>query len=73
MLFLTDFVSGGIMWWLGFIFAPRLLIAFLSLAYWEQNSTLVVLAWICALMGESAEKSGVSSRRRSENNLRFAR
>lgn len=51
---------GGILWWLGFIFAPRILVAVLaSLAYWPQNYILVILAWIWALAGEGVEKSAI--------------
>lgn len=57
MLMMTDFVSGGIIWWLGWVFAPRLLIAFLSLAYWNTNPGLVICAWIFAFIGEAGEKS----------------
>jgi hypothetical protein len=57
MLLFTNFVSGGWLWWLGFIFCPRLLIAFLSLPYWGTNAVLVFGAWLCALGGETAEKS----------------
>jgi hypothetical protein len=56
-LLLSSVLSGGILWWLGWIFAPRLLVAILATnAYWEANTVLVVLTWIWALSGESAEK-----------------
>ena len=50
---------GGLLWWLGFFFAPRLLVACLAtLAYWNTNPALVVVAWFVAISGESAEKWG---------------
>lgn len=48
---------GGILWWLGFFIAPRILIATLAtVAYWQTNPILVILAWLIALGGESSEK-----------------
>jgi len=64
-LFFSSVASGGLLWWLGFIFAPRLLVAILATsAYWDTNVILVVLTWIWALGGEGAEKSAVVSARR---------
>lgn len=55
MLFAT--VWGGILWWIGWIFAPRLLVAILATTfYWETNTVLVVLTWFWAIGGEGAEK-----------------
>lgn len=51
---------GGLLWWLGWLFAPRLLVAILATAnYWQTNPILVVLSWCWALSGESVEKGGV--------------
>ena len=48
---------GGIFWWLGFVFAPRWLVAILAtLAYWHENPILVIIAWLVCLSGESTEK-----------------
>ena len=56
MLF-SSVVSGGIFWWLGWLFTPRLLAACLAtVAYWETNQVLVVCAWLIAWGGESGEK-----------------
>lgn len=50
---------GGLLWWLGFFFAPRILVAVLaSIAYWQTNPILVVIAWFVAISGETAEKWG---------------
>lgn len=65
MLLTTEFLSGGVLWWLGYVFAPRLLIAFLSLAYWNTNPVLVVFTWIFAFMGESGEKSCCAKKKQS--------
>ena len=62
-LFFSSVASGGILWWLGFIFAPRLLVAILaSFAYWQTNPVLVILAWLWAIAGESVEKKAVSKK-----------
>ncbi len=62
-LFFGSVASGGILWWLGFIFAPRLLVAILATtAYWPTNMILVIITWIWALSGETAEKTLVKRR-----------
>lgn len=51
---------GGCIWWLGWLFAPRLLVAILAtFSYWETNTFLCVLTWLWALSGEGAEKETV--------------
>ena len=61
-LFFSNIIAGGILWWLGFFLTPRLLVAILATqSYWETNPILVVLTWIWALGGESAEKKAASS------------
>jgi hypothetical protein len=50
---------GGFFWWLGWIFAPRLLVAILAtMAYLQTNPMLVFLAWIWATLLEVFEKRG---------------
>ena len=62
-LFFSSVASGGILWWTGFVFAPRLLVAILATtAYWNTNTILVVFTWFWALSGESTEKFVVSKR-----------
>jgi hypothetical protein len=57
---------GGLLWWLGFFFAPRILIATLAtLAYWNTNQLLVIFAWLIALGGESSEKMVIRRKMRS--------
>ncbi|MBF0366578.1 MAG: hypothetical protein HQK50_13480 [Oligoflexia bacterium] len=54
---------GGLVWWLGWLFFPRLLVACLAtITYWNQNKILVVLAWLVALGGESSEKIVINKR-----------
>lgn len=56
-LLLGNVATGGLFWWLGWLFAPRVLVAVLAtLAYWYQNPFLVLIAWLAALGGESSEK-----------------
>lgn len=55
--------TGGLVWWLSWVFAPRLLVAFLAtIAYWNTNPVLVAISWVAALGGESSEKYVVVSR-----------
>jgi hypothetical protein len=65
-LLLGSFVTGGVLWWLGWIFTPHLLVALLSLQYWNTNPLLAVIAWIVALGGTSAETKTVTHKRRHD-------
>lgn len=57
-LIISSVPFGGLLWWLGFFIAPRLLVACLAtLHYGQQNPLLVTAAWIVALSGETGEKS----------------
>lgn len=59
-LLLSGVAYGGLLWWLGLIFAPRLLVAILATtAYWDTNTVLVIITWLWALSGEGAEKHQV--------------
>jgi len=54
---------GGVLWWLGFIFTPRILVSVLAtIAYWQQNPILVLISWLVALGGESGEKYYIRSK-----------
>ena len=56
-LLFSSVATGGFVWWLGWFFAPRILVAVLAtLAYWYQNPFLVCVAWLTAFGGESSEK-----------------
>lgn len=62
-LLFSSVAFGGILWWLGWIFAPRFLVAVLAtLAYWKTNPVLVMIAWLIALGGETTEKYVIRKR-----------
>lgn len=62
MLFATTF-GGGLLYWLGWVFAPRLTVAIIAtMLYSETDLVMVVLAWIWALAGEASEKGIASAR-----------
>lgn len=70
MLFATAW--GGLLWWLGWLFLPRLTVAILATTcYWQTNPVLCILAWFWALGGESTEKTVVTrgASRRSPRRL----
>lgn len=63
-LFFSSVPFGGLLWWLGFFFYPRLLVATLAtITYLKTNPLLVLIAWFVAISGELFEK--VAIRRRS--------
>ena len=65
MLFATT-AGGGLLYWLGWFFAPRLTVAILATTYfWQTNTTLCVFAWIWAFAGEAGEKVTISVKRRT--------
>jgi hypothetical protein len=65
-LLFSSVVSGGFLWWLGWVIAPRLLVAILATsAYWDTNPVLVVFTWFWALAGEGTEKKAVSPKTRA--------
>ena len=50
-------MPGSLLFWIGWLFLPRLMIAILAtLFYSSTNPILVILSWFFALTGESAEK-----------------
>ncbi len=56
-LLFSSVASGGVFWWLGFFFCPRILVAGLAtMAYFKTNPALVVFSWMIAVSGETAEK-----------------
>lgn len=62
-LLLSSVVSGGFLWWLAWVFSPRILVAYLAtVAYWQTNPILVVISWVIALGGETSEKTVVINR-----------
>lgn len=55
-LLVSSIATGGFFWWLGWLFAPHLLVAILAtMTYWDTNPILVVFAWLFALGGSSTE------------------
>ncbi len=63
-LLFSSVVTGGVFWWLGFIFCPRVLVASLAtVAYFHTNPLLVVVSWLVALGGETVEKVGLGGNR----------
>lgn len=61
---------GGIFFWLGFIFTPRLLVAILATKYYvETNPFLVFFTWIWALFGENFEKTKIVKFSKKRSNL----
>lgn len=64
-LLFSSVATGGIMWWLGWIFYPRILVAILAtIAYLQTNPLLVAISWFVALSGEFAEKKGIVANKR---------
>lgn len=64
-LLFSSVVTGGLFWWLGFIFCPRILVASLAtVSYFHTNPLLVVISWLVALGGETMEKAGIGGRQR---------
>lgn len=62
-LFLGSLQVGGLIWWAGFFFAPRILVACLAtVSYWHNNPVLVIISWLIALGGESSEKFVITKR-----------
>ena len=59
MLFGTT-VGGGWLYWLGWLFAPRLTVAiYATMLHSQVNLVLVILTWIWALGGEHCEKTSI--------------
>jgi len=64
-LLFSSVATGGFLWWLGFFFCPRILVASLAtVTYFHTNPILVVISWLVAIGGETMEKAGLSGRRR---------
>ncbi len=55
-LILASTVTFGVWAWLGFFFAPHLLVAiYATTLYWDSNPLLCIIAWAVALGGTSSE------------------
>ena len=55
-LLLGSFLTGGILWWIGWLLTPHLLVAILSIPYWDENPVLVIIAWLFAFGGTHVER-----------------
>ena len=63
-LLFSSVATGGFIWWLGFFFCPRILVASLAtVAYFHTNPILVSISWMIALGGEFFEKRGIGRSR----------
>jgi hypothetical protein len=63
-LLFSSVAFGGVLWWLGFLFMPRILVASLAtVAYFHTNPVLVVISWLAAFGGEVFEKWGIGGRK----------
>ncbi len=61
------FIGGpfGLLHWLGWFFAPHLLVAILATAnYWDTNPVLCVIAWFFAFAGTGGEGAAARGARR---------
>ena len=66
--------GGSLLWWLGWLVAPRLLVAILATnSYWHTAPVLVVLTWIWAVGGERFEKGYFRKRWHYKYMLAFKR
>ncbi|HXH31000.1 MAG TPA: hypothetical protein VNJ01_09330 [Bacteriovoracaceae bacterium] len=62
-LLFSSVASGGLFWWLGLVFCPRVLVASLAtVKYFDTNPVLVAIAWVVAVGGETMEKKGLSGK-----------
>ncbi len=64
-LLFSSVPSGGLFWWIGLVFCPRVLVAALAtVTYYHTNPILVGVSWVVALSGEVLEKKGLAGRKR---------
>ena len=62
-LLFSSVAFGGLFWWIGFFFVPRILVAVLAtMSYLQTNPVLVIISWLVALSGESTEKYALRRR-----------
>ena len=59
-------VTGGFLFWLGFLLVPRIYIAIIACYnFWETNPVLCVIAVLSCLGGEGTEKNTITRKYRS--------
>lgn len=72
-LLFSSVASGGFLWWLSWLFFPRVLVATLAtFAYFQTNPILVTISWLVAFGGESFEKRTLTRSRIVVHNFRPA-
>lgn len=59
-LLVASFVTGGLWWWLGWIFVPHFLVAILAIPFFATNPVLVIMAWVLAIAGTGTESKTVT-------------
>ena len=65
MFIFFSVMTGGLGFWLGVLFVPRIMVAFWATTYyWHTNPLLCIMAWIFALSGETKEKTLVVSKKK---------
>ncbi len=63
-LLFSSVASGGVLWWLSWLFFPRILVAVLAtFAYFQTNPILVTISWLVAFGGEGFEKRTIGRNR----------
>jgi hypothetical protein len=68
MLVWGTLTSGGVLWWLGYIFLPGIVVAYEATThYWDTNPVLCVFAWFVAFTTSNTESrvTARTARRRS--------
>ena len=74
-LLFSNIISGSLLFWIGWLFLPRITIAILATIFYSStNPILVILSWLFALGGESAEKKYgyKATKNRNKNKLENA-
>jgi hypothetical protein len=63
MFWFFSAMTGGVLFWLGVLFVPRIMVAFWATTYyWQTNPFLCMIAWFWAVPIESLEKRSIASR-----------
>jgi hypothetical protein len=64
MLIWGTLTGGGVLWWLGAIFLPHVVVAVEATShYWDTNPVLCVVAWLVAFGGTFGEGNRVNASR----------